>query len=105
MVGSAGGGDTPISGHPGAASVNPPHAPGFFSKVRGAQFGVHYAVNDCECQRSDQGSRRSWFRYRVLVHSARLDLSRSVHLPTWPAGDVARFDLTAPGGGFSMPAT
>jgi hypothetical protein len=24
MVGSAGGGDTPISGHPGAASVNPP---------------------------------------------------------------------------------
>ena len=31
MVGSAGGGDTPISGHPGAASVNPPMRRGSFS--------------------------------------------------------------------------
>jgi len=79
---------------PAQLPSKPPLAPGFFSKLRGAQIGVHYAVNDCECQRSDQGSRR-WFCYRVLVHSACLDLSRSVRLPSWPAGDVARFDLMA----------
>ena len=38
-------------------------------------------VNECERARPDQGSRRSWFYYRVRVHRTCLDLSLSG--PTW----------------------
>ena len=57
-----------------------------------------FNVNEYECRRPAQGSRRAWFCYRVRVHRRCLDLSRSGHLAAWSfagGGATRRFHLMA----------